>query len=464
MKTKTNQLVSPWLSVKKPVSSFQQESMKPLTTAARRPSRLSLAFAVAMLAAFFSLNLRIAGADPNLPAGFKSTLLTTDIPNPSSLTFGPDGKLYVCAIDGNVWVVNPVPGAARIFGDVDGVDDGPFVDWPIGILVDRRGTVFVSDSWFDPITGHLNGRVRALRDTDGDGVADVNEVVLDGLPNGRHNNNNLAFGPDGYIYLPNGSRTDDGIHGSFCIIGGEQVYSNDCPGEDVTYSGTILRIDPKRRNQTPADTRVVARGMRNMYDIVFWPKDPRYLFIGMNGSDVPEADDLLFRANVIDGNVDDMGWPSCLYNIGAMNGYPLIPVPNPVPGVANLFGPCDKKAPRHLNRPLLTFGKHVAVAGLAFAPRSFARGYAGDLFAAEFGQDEPALGPAGHQIVRIRIGDDGFSKTGKDGNPVLEHFAFGATTDAPVDLVFGSDGAMYVLDILNNSVFRIERNRPSSED
>jgi len=132
-------------------------------------------------------------------------------------------------------------------------------------------------------------------------------------------------------------------------------------------------------------------------------------------------------------------------------------VPNPVPGIAEMFGPCDKKEMQHLNRPLLTFGKHPAVAGLAFAPENFARHYEGDLFVAEFGQDEPAPGPAGHQIVRIKIGDDGLPKTGKDGNPVVEHFAFGDDTDTPVDLVFGPDGAMYALDIFNGLVVRIAK-------
>ena len=194
-----------------------------------------------------------------------------------------------------------------------------------------------------------------------------------------------------------------------------------------------------------------------MYDIAFWPKNPHYLYIGMNGSDEPEADDLLFRARVKDGNVDDMGFPSCLYNVGDMNGYPLVPVPSPVAGVAEMFGFCDSKEMKHLNRPLLTFGKHPAVAGLAFAPKNFERHYEGDLFVAEFGQDEPAPGPAGHQIVRIRLDENGLPKTGKDGNPVVERFAFGADTDFPVDLVFGPDGAMYALDIFNSSVYRIEK-------
>ncbi len=428
-----------------------------------KTSRLVAALSLASLAITLSIPVPNAGAQPNPPPGFTSSLLTTDIAFPSSLAFGPDGQLYVCALndflDGQIYVVNPVTGATRHFGDADGLASPIGGDLPIGILVDGDGTVFVSDSYVDVSTGAIIGWVRALRDTDGDGVADDYETVVDGLPNGRHDNNNLIFGPDGYIYMPNGNRTDNGIDGAVCFIDGQFVSSSDCAGEDLTYSGTILRIDPERRNQTPADTKVVARGMRNMYDIAFWPKDRRYLYIGMNGSDFPEADDLLFRAKVNNSKPDDMGFPSCLYNVGAINGYPLIPVPSPVPGVAEMFGACDKQEIKHLNRPLATFGKHVAVSGLAFAPGNFARGYDGDLFVAEFGNEEDVSPiPAGHQIVRIKIGADGLPVPGAGGNPVIEPFAFGADTDTPVDLVFGPDGAMYVLDIFNSSVFRIARN------
>ena len=308
-----------------------------------------------MLAAFFSLHARIANADPNPPPGFTATLLTSDVPAPSSLAFGPDGQLYVCAVndfvDGQVYVVNPVTGATRLFGDADGLASPVGGDAAIGILVDHDGTVFVSDSYVDVATGAIIGWVRALRDTNGDGVADLYETVLGEIPNGRHDNNNLVFGPDGYIYMPNGNRTDNGIDGAVCFLNGQFVVSSDCLGEDLTYSGTILRIDPKRRNQTPADTKVVARGMRNMYDIAFWPKDTRYLYIGMNGPDNPEADDLLFRAKVNNSKPDDMGFPSCLYNIGAATGYPLLPMPNPTPGIAEIFGACDEKAMKTTQPP-----------------------------------------------------------------------------------------------------------------
>ena len=69
---------------------------------------------------------------------------------------------------------------------------------------------------------------------------------------------------------------------------------------------------------------------------------------------------------------------------------------------------------RQLNRPIATFGKHVAVAGLAFAPENFGRHYEGDLFAAEFGNNADVPYSAGHQVVRIKIGERGLPETGHD--------------------------------------------------
>src|SRR5262245_57460130 len=214
----------------------------PLATQHKHTPLITKAVRFSVALAWTVLTLHVQ-ADVNPPPGFTSTLLTTDIAFPSSLVFGPDGMLYVCALndflDGQIYVVNPATGETRHFGGADGLISPLGGDLPIGILVDRDGTVFVSDNYVDPPTGAIIGWVRALRDTDGDGVADSYETVVDGLPNGRHDNNNLVFGPDGYIYMPNGNRTDNGIDGAVCFIGGQFVVSSDCLGEDLIYSGTI---------------------------------------------------------------------------------------------------------------------------------------------------------------------------------------------------------------------------------
>ena len=81
-----------------------------------------------------------------------------------------------------------------------------------------------------------------------------------------------------------------------------------------------------------------------------------------------------------------------------------------------------------------------------------------------FPNTKTVIDMGGQDAKGIKIGEDGLPKPGQDGNPVVERFAFGADTDTPVDLVFGRDGAMYVADIFNSSIFRITRNREHDQE
>ena len=65
---------------------------------------------------------------------------------------------------------------------------------PLG-LAHREDTLYVSS----------RGSVTALRDSDRDGQPDDVETIVSELPTGIHQNNGLAFGPDGKMYLTLGS-------------------------------------------------------------------------------------------------------------------------------------------------------------------------------------------------------------------------------------------------------------------
>jgi glucose/arabinose dehydrogenase len=153
---------------------------------------------------------------------------------PTSIAFGPDGVLYVCDYNGDVWAVPDRDG--------DGVAETPQV-YARG-LFEPVGLVWRGDALY--LASH--GKVSTLRDTDGDGTVDEIRDIVTGLPSRIypwHSNNDLTFGPDGRLYFGVGSTTDAG---------------------PITYpyETQILSVNPDG-----SDLRVFATGVRNPYDLAF---------------------------------------------------------------------------------------------------------------------------------------------------------------------------------------------------
>src|SRR5579859_1476731 len=163
---------------------------------------LLVGLAVVWLLAYFVLGVtpafilglvRAAAAPPHAPAdvtappGVRVTAWATGLSNPTSLTFGPDGRLYVAELAGQVLAL----------ADRDG--DGSAetrVTFATG-LASPLGLAFYGS---DLYVGRRGGVTR-LSDTNGDGVADQSVTVIGGLPALRHQTDGLAFGPDGRLYI-----------------------------------------------------------------------------------------------------------------------------------------------------------------------------------------------------------------------------------------------------------------------
>lgn len=423
-----------------------------------------------------------------LPAGFGlSTFGETPGLLPTSLTFGPDGRLYVAAIQG-VTVANGfqfiASGGILAFDDLGGVGGPPAevaggMDQVLGITFGPDGTLYAADNAAN------KGRIQALRDADGDGVYEQRRTVVENIPNGRHQTNGMTFGPDGMLYVANGSATDDGLE-----CGPEPVISLACPTPEVRpWTGAILRVDPAWTGvDLLADVTVdadpfvspdglddesvlVARGFRNIYDVDFRPGDPSMLYTPMNGSDDPASNEPLYRTGVADSSVvgtdgqgnpvlgpviDDAGFPSCLYGphenpfpVPEIGGHEhpedFTPEDSPNEAVTNQFGLCPKD---DVIRPIMFFeGAHNGTTGLAFERGDeFPERYDGDLFVGEWGSIWNLNGgdPTGHKITHIDIGPGG----------LVERRREFMTGGVPMDVTFGPDGAMYVADF-QGLIYRI---------
>ena len=413
--------------------------------------RIRIALAIALVVTL-AVGPRALGArDRDVEPGFVASTYAQTGGTPSSLAWGVDtrggdaARLYIADNSGN---------QVLVVDDLGGVGSNPTVfatgfRGPLGVFGAPDGSLYVTDAEAarqGPYGLRSYGRVWRVLDTDKDGVGDKKYVVLKDIPNGRHNTNGMAIGPDGLLYVANGNSTDDGTDG------GET--------EVDPWSGSLVRVNPKAKNQSLPSLRrrktLVATGWRNVYDVAFSPIDPSVAFIPMNGvddarqgqtaenpadPDIADSDDLLFATDVNDRRIDDFGFPSCLYNQSKRGN--LKPYNNPNPDTLKTFGVCPKKT---VPRPVGTFGLHVSADGLAFqSTDNWGDDYKNNLFVAEWGS---LFGPpTGHQVTRVQLDGSGTKVTG------ISDFA---DVDTPLDLTFDSAGVMYVADY-SGSIIRIDQ-------
>jgi glucose/arabinose dehydrogenase len=383
---------------------------------------------------------------PTVPIGFL-VIPTTVVPTPTSLAFSPDGqRLYVSTVIGSVFLYPVIAG--QLLGLPSQFLSG--LTQPAGVVVasdtDGKDLVYVSAVKRTPTgCGNLaavydGGLVLRAKDTNGDGAADVVETVISCLPNARHNTNGMAIGPDGRLYVTNGSASDSGFDGE----GGQP--------EVQPYSGSLLRIDPKATNLTPDPSMVAATGWRNIYDVAFVPAGHPAAVSGkilaavpMNGPDglagFPASEDTLSIADLTSPSiVQHFGFPWCLYDRtnGGLDGFAQAPSRgscNPLTPAASNGLPSSVTVVQA--KPSALFGLHVSSDGLAFNPGgNFPASFDHDLFVTEFGSFQGS-GVEGHKIVHVHFDADGKPATVTDF----------MTEILPLDLTFAADGTMWVADL-----------------
>jgi glucose/arabinose dehydrogenase len=241
---------------------------------------------------------------------FVAELYATGLKRPTALAFGPDGLLYATQEKGELVAVGR--GSARPRVVARGFRT------PLG-LAWNGAVVFVS------ARGSLHRLVvRGRR------VVSRRTIVA-GLPFGRHQQDTVALGPDGRLYLGSGSTC------------------NACVEKD-RRSAAILSL-----RQDGSDLRVVARGLRNPFGLAFEPGTDR-LYVSDNarddlGASEPAETIVLVRPGA------HYGWPGC------WSSWRL----------RQLRGSC-----RGVTKPVALLEPHSSADSLAF--------WRGRLFVAEWGQ------------------------------------------------------------------------------
>ncbi len=341
-----------------------------------------------------------------LPPGFTISQYA-DVPFARSMALGPDGTVYVGTRgDDKVYAVRDADGD-HVAESVTVLAKG--LDTPNGVAY-RDGALYVAEI----------SRVVRLDGVDGATAPLEPVVVRDDFPSDAHHGwKYLRFGPDGKLYVPVGAP---------CNI---------CDSDDPIY-GSIMRM-----NADGSDLEMYAEGIRNTVGFD-WHPETGALWFTENGRDELADDVPGDELNTAPEPGMNFGFPYCHQG----------DILDPELGAGHS---CDDFTP-----PERVLGAHVAALGMRFYTGDmFPAEYKGQIFIAEHGSWNRE-DPLGYRVMQVRFDGDrvvsyevfaeGWLAGGDgDGNKQGSADAWGR----PVDLMVMPDGALLVSDDAAGKIYRI---------
>jgi glucose/arabinose dehydrogenase len=342
----------------------------------------------------------------HLPPGFRIEVLTDAVPNARAMALGRyvdgSGVLYVGSMGaGKVYAVELAGGRAKA---VHTVASG--LELPAGVAY-RDGKLYVS-----AVSQIL--RLDGIDDRLANPPAPV--VVTDRFPSETHHGAKfIAFGPDGWLYVPVGAP---------CNI---------CAPDPTRYAD-LQRIKPDG-----SGAELVARGIRNSVGFDWNPQDQSLWFTDngrdMLGDDIP-SDEL----NHVTKAGEDFGYPYCHQG----------DIADPEFGAARK---CSEFVP-----PAVKLGPHVAALGMRFyTGREFPAEYRNNIFIAEHGSWNRSK-KIGYRVARVALDGQG---------RVLRHEPFiegwlqvdgrgrESVWGRPADVLPMPDGSLLVSDDTAGAIYRV---------
>jgi glucose/arabinose dehydrogenase len=374
-----------------------------------------------------------------------------------------------------------------------------FADSVLGarhIWVSPQGDVFVSSQ------SQNAGGIWGLRDTNGDGKADVRtrfasgirssevamfdgylyaenrnavvrfpykpgsleaagkvDTIVEGLPVGTHEAKTFTIDKNGALYVNLGSVTNS------CQ---EKDRAKESPGKqpctELDQRAGIWKFDARKLHQTAPAAVHFARGIRNAVGITLHPQTGR-LWATQHGRDQlgGEAEAGGNWPNSVHYNAenpaeellqvnegDDFGWPYCYY---AVDEHHLVLAPE-YGGDGKKQGECAKK-----KEPVATFPAHWAPNGLMFYTGSmFPARYKNGAFIAFHGSwNRAPEEQAGFNVVFQPLNGEkaaGAYEVFADGF-ALNRVGRGGGNHRPTGLGQGPDGALYVADDMMGRIYKI---------
>ena len=196
--------------------------------------------------------------------------------NPTSIAFGPDGRLYVADLKGRIQALDLDPISKQVTAVQEVASNADLQD-VIGIAFDPTETsspspIYVTNTLSVVVApGSYPGKITKIH---GAGYGNKTDIIT-GLPAGQgHQSNGLAFADDGTLYIAQGGTTNAGVPGesfgrpetplSSAIL----VANLSTPGFDGNITYDPPNTYDTSVDQVSGDVSVYAHGLRNQYDLV----------------------------------------------------------------------------------------------------------------------------------------------------------------------------------------------------
>ncbi len=339
------------------------------------------------------------GLPITLPSGFSISIFAKNLDNPRVLVWDPAGTLLVS-----------IPSQGKVVALPDANGDGASDETKIVIegLNRPHGLAFHDGRLFIAETGSvISYSYDAQRKRASDG-----RKIVDLPVGGNHFSRTIGFGPDGRLYISVGSSC------------------NVCVEKDWRRAKMLVA------NADGTGLREYARGLRNSVFFVWHPVTKALWATDMGrdllGDNLPPEE-----VNIVEDG-KDYGWPYCYFNRVHDDS----------------FDPQGQQSCETTVAPHITFQAHSAPLGLAFIPDSWPAEYRGDLLVAYHGSWNRSV-PTGYKIARFDL-DDQYRSISE--SEFLAGFLEGnGALGRPVDLLFDTQGNLFVTDDKSGTVYRISQ-------